>query len=101
MTGQEINRDLERALCCVGRAWLDRGPFRELYQNINNLSILETLRRQALKCRCPMGGWKKGTFVFGGYHGNWDVATVADGGGETSFLTDHAQDDKPSGWWVP
>lgn len=48
-----------------------------------------------------MGGWKKGQFVFGGYHGNWDVATVAEGGGETSFLTDHAKDDKPSDWWVP
>jgi Tol biopolymer transport system component len=48
-----------------------------------------------------MGGWKRGKFVFGGYHGNWDVAVVADGGGQTSFLSDHPKDDKPSDWWVP
>jgi hypothetical protein len=48
-----------------------------------------------------MGGWKKGKFVFGGYHGNWDVAVVSASGGPTSFLTDHELDDKPSDWWVP
>ena len=48
-----------------------------------------------------MGGWKKGNFVFGGYHGNWDVAMVSAAGGTTSFLTDHELDDKPSDWWVP
>jgi Tol biopolymer transport system component len=48
-----------------------------------------------------MGGWKRGKFVFGGYHGNWDVAVVPDTGGETIFLTDHTKDDKPSDWWVP
>jgi len=48
-----------------------------------------------------MGGWKRGKFVFGGYHGNWDVAVVSDSGGETTFLTDHPKDDKPSDWWLP
>jgi Tol biopolymer transport system component len=48
-----------------------------------------------------MGGWKRGKFVFGGYHGNWDVAFVPATGGETAFLTDHPKDDKPSDWWVP
>jgi TolB protein len=48
-----------------------------------------------------MGGWKRGKFIFGGYHGNWDVAMVSDTGGETTFLTEHAKDDKPSDYWVP
>ncbi len=48
-----------------------------------------------------MGGWKRGKFVFGGYHGNWDVAVVSDTGGETPFLTGHPKDDKPSDWWLP
>jgi hypothetical protein len=48
-----------------------------------------------------MGGWKRGKFVFGGYHGNWDVAVVSDSGGETAFLTSDPKDDKPSDWWVP
>jgi Tol biopolymer transport system component len=48
-----------------------------------------------------MGGWKKGKIIFGGYHGNWDVAVVPDTGGETSFLTNNPKDDKPSDWWLP
>jgi hypothetical protein len=47
-----------------------------------------------------MGGWKRGRFVFGSYHGNWDVAVVSDSGGEITVLTDHPEDGKPSDWWV-
>ena len=48
-----------------------------------------------------MGGWKKGKFVFGGYHGHWDVTMVPETGGDPVFLTDDPKDDKPSDWWVP
>lgn len=48
-----------------------------------------------------MGGWKKGKFVFGAYHGNWDVASVPETGGETAYLSDNPKDDKPSDWWLP
>jgi len=48
-----------------------------------------------------MGGWKRGKFVFGGYHGNWDVTMVPETGGEPVFLTDDPKDDKPSDWWAP
>jgi hypothetical protein len=48
-----------------------------------------------------IAAWHKGTFLIGGFQGQWDAYFVPETGGEPVRVPGGDKDDKPTDWWTP